>query len=64
MAIRTATEVMQYNDNSVNEATVIAVSFNFSSLIRTKNTISEIIVKTITIIPTNNPVFARVQSTE
>ena len=63
----TAIEVIKYNANSVKEATVMAAACNFESLslvIKTKNTINDIMTKTITKIPENSPVLALAQSTE
>ena len=59
---KTAKEVIPYKINSVQDATEMADSRYFSWLIKTKNTMSEIMTKTMTKIPVNNPVFECVQS--
>ena len=66
MPIITANVVMQYSDNSVRDATVIAWACKIGSPdeIRTKKTINEMMVMTMTKIPVNRPVLAWVQSTE
>ena len=63
--INTAMVVREYRDNSVREATLIAILWRWSSSesISTKNTTKAMMVATITKIPKNKPVFACVQST-
>ena len=66
MPIITAIVVSEYNSNSVEEATVMAKAWEPASLefMRTKNTIREITVSTMTRMPQKRPLLAREQSTE
>ena len=66
MPIMTATVVSEYKVSSVRDATVMAASCNPASFdeIKTKKTMREIIVQTITKMPQNRPLLALEQSTE
>ncbi len=62
----TATVVSEYRVSSVREATVMAASWSFWLVewMRTKKTMSEMMVNTITKMPLNRPLLALEQSTE
>ncbi len=62
----TANVVREYKVSSVRDATVIAASWRslFSEWMRTKKTMREMMVKTMTKIPLKRPLLALEQSTE